>query len=112
MDIEIRTLLDDILNAIAEIDSFFGDVPKDFVAFQNDLKTIRAVERDIEIIGEAMDRILQRDDSIQLSNSAEIIDRKDSIIHGDDSISDEIIWGIVTNYLPILKIEIEKLLDQ
>lgn len=51
MDIEIKIWLYDILNAINEIESFFIDVPKNFNAYQNDLKTKRAVERNIEIIG-------------------------------------------------------------
>jgi uncharacterized protein with HEPN domain len=53
MDIEIKSLLQDILNAIGEIESFFGDGPKMFAGFQTDVKTKRAVERNLEIIGEA-----------------------------------------------------------
>lgn len=59
MDIEIKSWLFDILSAINEIDSFFNDSPKDFSKFQSDIKTKRAIERNIEIIGEAMSRILQ-----------------------------------------------------
>lgn len=69
MDINIKTWLYDILNAINEIDSFFTDRPKTFIAYQNDLRTRRAVERNIEIIGGALNRSLNRDASIQLSNS-------------------------------------------
>ena len=61
MDINIKTWLYDILNAIDEIDSFFIDLPKDFFVYQSNLKTKRAVERNIEIIGEAMNRILKMD---------------------------------------------------
>jgi uncharacterized protein with HEPN domain len=43
MEIEIKTWLYDILNAITEIDSFFIDRPKEFAAYQNDLRTRRAV---------------------------------------------------------------------
>jgi uncharacterized protein with HEPN domain len=45
MDIEIKAWLYDILNAINEIDSFFIDTPKEFTAYQNDVRTRRAVER-------------------------------------------------------------------
>ena len=69
MDIEIKTWLYDILNAINEIESFITDKPKDFIAYQKDIKTKRAIERNIEIIGEAMNRILLKDDTVQLSNS-------------------------------------------
>ena len=112
MDIEIKTWLYDILNALNEIDSFFIDRPKEFTAYQNDLRTRRAVERNIEIIGEAMNRVLQRDLSIELPNSRKIVDTRNRIIHGYDTVSDDIIWGIVINHLPVLKQEIEKLLDE
>jgi uncharacterized protein with HEPN domain len=112
MDIEIKTWLYDILNAINEIDSFFSDRPKEFVAYQSDLRTRRAVERNIEIIGEAMNRILQGDFSIELPNSRKIVDTRNRIIHGYDTVSDDIIWGIVINHLPTLRLEIEKMLDE
>src|SRR5688500_8684016 len=100
MDVEIKTWLYDILNAITEIDSFFEDLPKDFKTYKSDTKTRRAVERNIEIIGEATNRILQKDDTIKLSNSRKIVDTRNRIIHGYDTVSDEIIWGIVVQYLP------------
>ncbi len=95
MDVEVKTWLFDILNSINEIESFFSDRPKEFAAYQNDTKTRRAVERNIEIIGEAMNRILQMDKSIKLSNSRQIVDTRNRIIHGYDSVSDEVIWGIL-----------------
>lgn len=59
MDLKTKAFLYDILNAINEIDSFFLDSPKTFDAYKNDLKTRRAVERNVEIIGEAMKRIFK-----------------------------------------------------
>lgn len=72
----------------------------------------KAVERNIEVIGEAMNRVLQRDSSIELPNSIKIVDTRNRIIHGYDIVSDEIIWGIVINHLPALKQEIDKLLGE
>ncbi len=112
MDIDIKVWLYDILNAINEIDSFFADTPKEFVAYQNDVKTRRAVERNVEIIGEAMNRILLKDQSVELSNSRKIVDTRNRIIHGYDSVSDDIIWDIVVTHLPLLKVEAEKLLGE
>ena len=112
MDIEIKSWLYDILNAINEIDSFLADTSKEFTAYQNDLRTRRAVERNIEIIGEAMNRILVKNGSIELSNSRKIVDTRNRIIHGYDSVSDDIIWGIVISHLPALKIEVENLLNK
>jgi len=110
MNIEIKTWLYDILKAIEEIESFFTDMPKDFFAYQGNLKTKRAVERNMEIIGEAMNRILNLDSSIELTNSRKIVDTRNRIIHGYDNVSDDIIWGIIIKQLPLLKSEIEKLL--
>lgn len=67
---------------------------------------------DIEIIGEAMNRILKEDESIEIANSRKIVDTRNKIIHGYDSVSDDIIWGIVINYLPTLKKEVNILLAE
>jgi uncharacterized protein with HEPN domain len=54
---EIKTWLSDIKQAISEINEFLPD-KKNFIYFQKDLKTKRAIERNVEIIGEAANRIL------------------------------------------------------
>ena len=95
-----------------EIESFFADIPKDFVKYQKDIRTKRAVERNIEIIGEAMSRILKHDETIIISNSRKLVDTRNRIIHGYDSVSDDIIWGVVIRHLPILQIEVEKILNE
>ena len=59
MDNEIKVCLFDIQNSIYEIRSYF-DEDLDFEKYQNDIKTKRAVERNFEIIGEAVNRILKR----------------------------------------------------
>ncbi len=68
MYVEVRTWLKDIEQAIIEINSFIPNV-KDFKDFQKDLKTKRAVERNIEIIGVAMSRILTVDPVINISDT-------------------------------------------
>lgn len=61
--------LQDILTAIEEIDSFFGSEPKLFNDFAVNICLRRAVERNIEIIGEAMNRILRSGSEIQITSS-------------------------------------------
>jgi len=112
MDNETKTWLYDILSAITEIESFFADRPKEFARYKADLRTKRAVERNIEIIGEAMNRILKQNTSLEITNSRKIVDVRNRIVHGYDSVSDEFIWGIVIRHIPILKSEIEKLLNE
>ena len=76
------------------------------------MRTKRAVERNIEIIGEALSRILKGDETIVISNSRKIVDTRNRIIHGYDSVSDDVIWGIVIRHLPILQTEIQILLGE
>ncbi len=102
----------DILNAINEIESFIADKPKSFSVYQKDIKTKRAVERNIEIIGEAMNRILLGDETFKLTNSRKIVDTRNRIIHGYDTVSDDIIWSIVIKHLPVLKTEVSKFLKE
>ncbi len=111
MELEIKTWLYDILNAIMEIDSFLID-SRDFELYTKDIRTKRAVERNIEIIGEAMNRILKKNSAINLSDSRKIVEVRNRIIHGYDTVSDEIIWSIVNNKLSILQNEIETLLKE
>jgi uncharacterized protein with HEPN domain len=110
MLIEVKSWLFDILTSINEIETFLIEV-EEFSVYQNDLKTKRAVERNLEIIGEAMTRIIRKDSSIQFSHARQIIDTRNRIIHGYDKVSDEILWNIVTVHLVQLKKEIESKLS-
>lgn len=112
MDNATKTWLFDILSSIKEIESYFVETPKMFEIYRNDLRTKRAVERNVEIIGEAMSRILKHDEKIEISNSRKIVDVRNRIIHGYDSVSDEVIWGIVVKNLPVLQKEVELLLGE
>lgn len=111
MDDLIKKHLQDILTAIEEIDSFFDNEPKLYDDFYSNLCLRRAVERNIEIIGEAMNRILKSDDSIAITNSRKIVDARNYIIHGYDSLSVDILWSMVINHLPKLKNEVIILLN-
>lgn len=112
MQDDIKTWLYDILNAIMEIDSFMIEVESSFDLYIKDLRTKRATERNIEIIGEAVNRILKASNEIEISYSRNIVDARNRIIHGYDSVSDILIWSIVTKYLPVLKLEVEKLVGE
>lgn len=105
----IKTWLKDIELAIAEINSFLPET-KNFTDFQKDLRTKRAIERNIEIIGEAFTRITKIDPEIHITNIRKIIDTRNRIIHGYDTVSDDILWGIVIRHLPLLDEEIKALL--
>jgi uncharacterized protein with HEPN domain len=110
METKIRTWLYDVSNAIDEIHSFFADSPENLEEFRHDIRTKRAVERNIEIIGEALNRILTIQPDIPISDARKIVDTRNRIIHAYDNVSDEIMWSIIIKHLPILKTEIRKLL--
>lgn len=110
MNNDIKTWLYDILQSIKEIDSYYDNRPKIFEEYISDTKTKRAIERNLEIIGEAVHRILKEDKNFKLSNADKIIGTRNRIIHGYDKISDDLIWSIVINHLPKLKEEITRLL--
>jgi uncharacterized protein with HEPN domain len=109
MDNEVKTWLKNIEQAILEINSFIPEV-KNFKDFQKDLKTKRAVERNIEIIGEAMTRILKAEPNIKISDTRKIVDTRNRIIHGYDSVSEDILWGVIIRNLPTLDKEVKELL--
>jgi len=71
-----------------------------------------SVERELEIIGEATNRILKLQLDIEITSAVKIVDQRNLIIHAYDSIDDEMIWGIVVNHLPKLKKEVAGLLGE
>jgi uncharacterized protein with HEPN domain len=109
MEDEIKTWLSDIKQAIIEINDFLPD-KKNFFQFKKDIKTKRAIERNVEIIGEAAKRILKQQPDIQITDIKKIIETRNRIIHGYDSVSDDIIWSIVVRDLLKLEAEIDELL--
>ncbi len=109
METDIKVWLSDIDQAINEIEDFLP-VEKNFYKFQKDIKAKRAIERNIEIIGEAVKRILNAQPDIVISNARKIVDTRNRIAHGYDSVSEDIIWSIVVKDVPLLKKEIHILL--
>jgi uncharacterized protein with HEPN domain len=112
METDVKIWLYDVLNAIMEIESFLLDQPKTFENYKTDIRTKRAIERNIEIIGEALNRILKLDPTIQITYSRQIVNTRNRIIHGYDSVSDEVMWGIVVKHLPVLQAEVDVLLKE
>jgi uncharacterized protein with HEPN domain len=100
----------DIRDAISEIDEFLLEQPKDFDKYRSNNILKRAIERDLEIIGEAVHRIIKRDPNFPIVNAKRIIGLRNQIIHAYDNISDENIWAIITKHIPLLKDEVDSLI--
>jgi uncharacterized protein with HEPN domain len=112
MQPNVKTWLYDMLQAIEEIDSFFAEGEQKFEVYTHDVRTKRAIERELEIIGEAANRILKAEPDFRLDNIKQIIGTRNRIVHGYDSVSDDMIWSIVINHLPKLRLELEALLAE
>ena len=100
MNEKVLKCLFDIKIAAEEIESFFDIEPRDFENYKVNPLLKRAIERNLEIIGEAMNRILKEDPYFPFENAKRIIGLRNQIIHGYDTVSDESIWGIVNIHLP------------
>ncbi len=103
--------LQTIKTCIDNIENFIGS-PKGFELYDSNLLLQAAVERNLEIIGEATKRLLDINPAIAISNTRSIINTRNKISHGYDEIENPQIWGIIINHLPILKMEVENLLNE
>lgn len=110
MDEYCRKYLEDVLTACKEVESFFESSPKIFEEFEKDILRQRAVERNVEIMGEAINQMLKIDSSIVLNNSKAIIATRNRVIHGYDSVTPEFLWSLVIRHIPLLKEDVEALL--
>ena len=112
MERAIKKSLEDILQMIEEIDSFFEEGNRRFDVYMSNTCLRRAIQMNLSIIGEATNRILKLDPGINISSSRKIVSTRNFLIHGYDSLSHDIIWSIVMRHLPILKEEVNKLLGK
>jgi|Wag4MinimDraft_19_1082662.scaffolds.fasta_scaffold55103_1 uncharacterized protein with HEPN domain len=101
----------DIQSLILEIESFVELTGHDFFRYRSQPIVKRAIERDLEIIGEAVRQIQITHPELQISSSKKIIGLRNLLAHAYDSIDDELIWSIVRRDLPQLKREIDLLLN-
>lgn len=111
MEIEIQKYLFDIQSSINSINEYLGD-KRDFMVYKSNKLLRRGIERELEIIGEAANRILKIDSAIKIDNARKIIDLRNWVIHGYDKIDDVIIWGIISKQLPLLKTQVDNLLKE
>ncbi len=101
----------DIKNAITSIDEHL-EGQRNFEEYKKNKTKRRAVERELEIVGEAMNRLLKINSQIQLSYTRVAVDLRNRIIHAYDNINDTIIWKIITKDIPVLEKEVSLVLEQ
>ena len=103
--------VEDAVKACELILQFIQDMTEE--DFYADAKTKAAVEREIEIIGEALNRItkLNYDMLTRIDNWREIIGFRNVIAHGYDVVEDEIVWESIKNDIPILLEQLKNIED-
>jgi len=107
MELQSKKYLDDVLNAIELIEEFMIEI-NSFAEYSNDLKTQSAVERQLGIIGEAVNQYDKLNPTSFLKNTVQIIGLRNRIVHAYDSIDNTIIWAIIHNHLTDLKSEVKQ----
>lgn len=101
-----KKYLSDILIAINLIEKFTAEIV-DFNNYQSDLKTQSAVERQIAIIGEALNQLKKHAPDLEIEHSHNIIAVRNRLVHSYDSIDNSIIWAIIKRHLHKLKLEVQ-----
>lgn len=109
MDDVMRKYLSDIAVSIDNIDIHLQN-RRDFNFYAQNITVRKAVERELEIIGQAVSRLLKLFPDMPISYSRTIVDLRNRIIHSYDSINETIIWKILIRDMPVLKNEVEALL--
>jgi uncharacterized protein with HEPN domain len=106
---DTRKHLIDILAAAADIKAFI--LGYDLATYRNDAKCRAAVERKLEIIGEACSRIRNEDPEAfdRMPYGHQVIGLRNRVIHGYDCVDDAIIWDVASDKLTAFDLEVEAL---
>ena len=105
---DLKLLIDDIIESGSKILEYIGDM--DFESFLKDSKTVDAVIRNFEIIGEAANRLPDEyKDSYSSIDWHKIRGFRNRIVHDYMGIDYQIVWQIKENFLPNLLVELKRL---
>jgi len=110
MTIEEKKLLTDIIVCILSIDQHLKG-RRVFEEYVRNKTKRRAVERELEIIGEAINKLLRINPAINISYARQIVDLRNKVIHAYDNVNDIVVWSVIMNYLPTLKSEVDILMQ-
>ena len=108
---QAKKYLSDMLNAIELVEQFSKDTP-DFESYQADLKTKSAVERQLVILGEAVNKYSKAAPESPLNNIPKIVSFRNRLAHNYDEVDDTIVWAVLKKLLPALKQEVIDLLKE
>lgn len=111
MRLEARKYVFDIQRAVALLTEFTAN--KAFADYACDAMLRAAVEREFEIIGEALAQLAKRDADIaaRISEHRRIIAFRNILIHGYAEVDDRLVWDVIETKLPVLSRDIATLLQ-
>ena len=109
---ETRKYLDDMQRAAGLLAEFTSG--KSLADYQRDAMLRAAVERQFEIIGEAMARLARVDEAVavRIGGYRRIIAFRNVLIHGYADVDDRLVWDVVERSLPALLVQIRALLSE
>lgn len=111
MTIEEKKLLLDIKDAIVSVDEHL-EGRRDFEEYEKSKTKRRAVERELEIMGEAMNNLLKLNPAIAITHTRGLVNLRNRIIHAYDFVDNTIIWKILLDDLPLILNEVDALLAE
>ena len=111
MRLETKKYLYDMQRAAALLREFTGN--KTFADYERDAMLRAAVEREFEVIGEAMTRLARVDEAVaaRIDGYQRIIAFRNVLIHGYAEVDNHLVWDVVETRLPTLAREIDALLE-
>ena len=112
MDEYILKHLQDILNAISDLEKVFEGYPMRFDVFEKDDLHRWAVERKTEIMGEAMTRIRKHNPEFVIPNGHGVIATRNRLIHSYEYVEPSFLWSLVIRHIPQLRQDIIRLIDE
>ena len=112
MPLDVRVYLHDILRACDAISEFVDG--KSFEDYRGSLLLRSGVERQLAIVGEALNQALklEPDFSKRITSTRQIIDFRNVLIHAYASVSAPVVWNVIKNHLSLLKREVDVLLAE
>jgi len=110
MENDLKKYIFDAFSAIEQIEKYFTTC-QNFASYNSQPMLQDATERNLEIIGEAIKKALDVNPDIEITNSRRIVNTRNKLIHGYDSVDNTEVYAIVINHLPLLKEELSRILE-
>ena len=108
---EEKKLLKDIEQAASNVDIHL-EGRRIWDEYAANITKRRAIERELEIIGEATNNLLKLGTEVTLSSARKIVNLRNRVIHAYDAVDDTIIWKVIVKDIPLLLAEVRQLMDE